>query len=1381
MANGPLARAFVQILSNADRVGEDIRDALGDAAESIERNFREAAASIRRHMGGSFDATENRASAAARSMFEDFAAAARLSEGSWDGVGGDAFADIVVEAASAADAAAASFLGAAGISEQALETIGGDAFVKVAAEAELSAADIAAAFSASTAAVNAEMDAMSRNARREFAQIAAASAAAAAGGGGVAASLAAANAVPEKHFSFLKRQSSIITQAAATSSFFALTAGAAGFLAIGAKISAEFERIELGIQNIVASQRDITFEEAHGGAQLLLNDIKQLALQTPFSFKGLAENVQQLLASGRDMSTVIEDMRSLGGVAALVGADPGELHFVIRALGQIQSSTKVYQQDLNQIIQRLPGFNARVRLQQEIMRAYPEDAKNMAAANRLIMSGFISGAEGVDLLLAAMNRLPGAQDALEVFQRSLIGQFERLKEQAQFGLKDGFQPVVDFIQDTGALGNLADIIRDAIGAMGLGVSEMVEDVFGPLTDTVERLGPIIGSLIQVGGAGLGALLDALTPGLDALAAFLDNNQDQLDDLLESIGELAGDVITSGLEIFLGLLDALLPALQVFVDILDLIPDELLGVIATFLLLRNAFVGADAPLRLITTGFTKVLDLAGRISASTIDVAGAFAAPLTNLNRQQQQLGAINAILTPGLQAEAGAANAAATATQGAAVAFSAAQAATLGLIAGLGLIFIAWSRHQQAVADYRQEIEQLEDGFTNVIEGTSTLNAELQDFLKDNWEELGDDSRDALAKAGISMKSLTRDIVAGRDSLDGLRRFASALELDFGGVDISELKHGLGPGRAFNDDLETLAGALGISHEELSDLIDEMENYDDQAVIAAKASLGWAVTSGKVSQATVDAAVASHGWVGALKELGFGLDGTSLELSAAKSLIDDVADGTAAAEKVFDSMGQQLEKLFDASALSRAHMKGLDDEVRSLAKGIAQGGISTVDELGTALDNLGISAVDSQVAVDAAIETIEKRLESANKILDRISFGPALGRVDEFNKGLESSFKTGEGALRAFSINYKTMLQGIIDETENVRFILSSNVGPLQGFLEAIVREFQGTGPDGALMIAGIADLIKKGKLEQVEKLIAPLAAKITELGGVIDVNLLAAIERGDVKLDDLASGLDGIAAKALGVSGTVLALEQAFKGAEGHAARAGIQLDEGFFGGPGAEGASAAAAKEADKAVTTYKTSVTTGLNQAKAELAPKAEEVSSAVVEQISQGIVSGIPGLIAEIQKATSSASVAAYYGGAQVGGQFAQGILDGLNAKIPEMASAAVAAAVAMKAAVQFALGIFSPSRVGIELGAHFGEGLALGIASMRPDVAGAADRLAQAAAGGIGVPGVGGSGAAAGASVQDNRIYHNTFEIRSPISDARPLSKQLEARILARHR
>lgn len=82
--------------------------------------------------------------------------------------------------------------------------------------------------------------------------------------------------------------------------------------------------------------------------------------------------------------------------------------------------------------------------------------------------------------------------------------------------------------------------------------------------------------------------------------------------------------------------------------------------------------------------------------------------------------------------------------------------------------------------------------------------------------------------------------------------------------------------------------------------------------------------------------------------------------------------------------------------------------------------------------------------------------------------------------------------------------------------------------------------------------------------------------------------------------------------------------------------------------------------------------------------------------------------------------------QIGKDVIQGFINGIKSKVEDVASAAKDAADAVTGKIKSILGIKSPARVLMALGRNTGEGLAIGIASMRGDVEKSAQQLADAA-------------------------------------------------------
>lgn len=139
------------------------------------------------------------------------------------------------------------------------------------------------------------------------------------------------------------------TSAGIATSFKQVAAAAIGFSALGAlaalpqqliQVRGEFQNIEVSLETILKSKAK---------ADKLMGEVIQLAATTPFGLKDAAQATKQLLAYGFAGEEVIKQLKSLGNVAAGVGAPITDLAYLF---GTLRAQGRAFTIDIRQFANR---------------------------------------------------------------------------------------------------------------------------------------------------------------------------------------------------------------------------------------------------------------------------------------------------------------------------------------------------------------------------------------------------------------------------------------------------------------------------------------------------------------------------------------------------------------------------------------------------------------------------------------------------------------------------------------------------------------------------------------------------------------------------------------------------------------------------------------------------------------------------------------------------------------------------------------------------------------------------------------------------------------------------------------------------------------------
>jgi len=297
-------------------------------------------------------------------------------------------------------------------------------------------------------------------------------------------------------------------------------AGLAAMTGFGLKSAAAIEQTTIGLEALTGSAET---------AKSFLAELQAFAASTPFEFAGVADASRRILAFGTSVGIVREEviptLTVIGDLVSVLGGTQQNVDSVVRALSQMASKGKLSQEEILQLAEALPGFNANAALAAQL--GIP-----VADVLDLISAGGVDATTGINALLAGMAQFPGAAGAMAAQAQTLMGVFSTFKDTISIALSNAFQPVIPEIKS--ALSDLTPVLGDAIGqlAPSLGnllsgllplVGQLVQGIVPILTPILDALGPALEqmgpSLVPLGEA-LGQLVVALVPVLPLFAEFL---------------------------------------------------------------------------------------------------------------------------------------------------------------------------------------------------------------------------------------------------------------------------------------------------------------------------------------------------------------------------------------------------------------------------------------------------------------------------------------------------------------------------------------------------------------------------------------------------------------------------------------------------------------------------------------------------------------------------------------------------------------------------------------------------------------------------------------------------------------------------------------------
>ena len=301
--------------------------------------------------------------------------------------------------------------------------------------------------------------------------------------------------------------------------------GKAGLIAAG-----QYERTQVAFTSMLGSA-----EKARG----FMGQLEEFSLGTPFDFPGIAEASQKLLGYGFAAESVIPTMQSIGDVASLLNVTEAGMNGFVRSIGQMRGKGKVSADEIRQISENFPGFNAAASIA-------ASKGISVAETYKLMEKGAIPAEEGISAILQAMKNYPGAAGAMDRANKSFLGSLTQLKETVRLAATKVFMPYLPYLAK--AMRSLSVVLlktivpasiaasnafiafaRDAITSLQP-VARFLGDVFGVV---LERVQGTLSNFADVASEAWGRFSRAFqTPGIT-------QGVDVIDDRLSQFGALMG--------------------------------------------------------------------------------------------------------------------------------------------------------------------------------------------------------------------------------------------------------------------------------------------------------------------------------------------------------------------------------------------------------------------------------------------------------------------------------------------------------------------------------------------------------------------------------------------------------------------------------------------------------------------------------------------------------------------------------------------------------------------------------------------------------------------------------------------------------------------------
>ncbi|MCP4523039.1 MAG: tape measure protein, partial [Candidatus Gracilibacteria bacterium] len=241
----------------------------------------------------------------------------------------------------------------------------------------------------------------------------------------------------------------------------------------------EFEQAKISFETLLGSEEK---------ALQMLQDIDELASQTPFNKLGLTSSIQQLIGFGFEGEKALATVKVLGDSISAVGRGQDDLNGVILALGQIEAKGKLSTEEVLQMAERgLPIFKVleeQLGLTKEQLGDLGNQGIDSSTAINAILTGlnekFAGSMQKQSKTLTGMwsNLVDNVQIAGSKMGLSISDSLKGIIGSINGFLQENMSSIIDFGSDVAK--NIINIGK-AIAGIFVSVFEIITESFGILT------------------------------------------------------------------------------------------------------------------------------------------------------------------------------------------------------------------------------------------------------------------------------------------------------------------------------------------------------------------------------------------------------------------------------------------------------------------------------------------------------------------------------------------------------------------------------------------------------------------------------------------------------------------------------------------------------------------------------------------------------------------------------------------------------------------------------------------------------------------------------------------------------------------------------------
>lgn len=383
---------------------------------------------------------------------------------------------------------------------------------------------------------------------------------------------------------------------------------------------------------------EVAFQGVLGSADAARTEMQKLtdfAAKTPFELPGLLTADAKLLAVhdalGITQDGVLPLIGTLGDLASVLGQGQPQVDAAITALSQIGSNGRLSAQDVGQLVNAFPGFNAWKVIADGM-------GLSVAQVRQMAEQGKLTGEQALPILIQGMKDFPGAAGAMERASLTLTGQLSTFKDTANIALAQGLGPLVEGLKEQlpaitaglaplfGSIGVVASAVFAQLGplvAQGLGpLGQIVTSLAGPLSGVVQ----VIGSIATALGPGVVAVFQSLGQALSLLAPPLAAIGGQIGQTLSNVLQIIAPLLPPIAAAFAQILTAVTPLLAPLGRLVEMLASTLAPILVT--LVQNAADAVSTLMDGLGPAFNSVLDALQPLLPMLAELFAAFSDPAT---------------------------------------------------------------------------------------------------------------------------------------------------------------------------------------------------------------------------------------------------------------------------------------------------------------------------------------------------------------------------------------------------------------------------------------------------------------------------------------------------------------------------------------------------------------------------------------------------------------------------------------------------------------------------------------------------------------------------------------------------------------------------------